>query len=189
MSGHQPLSECSTGALCCAYNQQYTQSRWSLNGAAACDFKRPSGTTLCGVQRVLGKDSMANEFYSIATLGTLAGATGATVLGTNALKSAFDWNPRWLGLAIAEVICVGVLYATGPSHNSDWFIAVLNGCVVYMTATGTTAAGNRLTGRRHRRGGGAGGSGASRRSGNVLSEEPELQEDARRKPAFWEPWY
>jgi hypothetical protein len=39
---------------------------------------------------------------------------------------------RWLGLLTAEVVCNGVLYINGVAHNSDWFIALLNGCLVYI---------------------------------------------------------
>lgn len=124
---------------------------------------------------------MANEFYTLTSLGTLAGATGATVAITNALKTAFDLSPKWLGLLVAELICLGVLFAMGAAHASDWFIAVLNGCLVFATAAGATSAGNAAMG-------GSTGTtpGAAQRDGNVRAGvEPVVKEKRR----FWSPWF
>lgn len=126
---------------------------------------------------------MANEFYTLTTLSTLAGATGATVAITNALKTAFDLSPKWLGLVVAEVICVGVLSATGAAHVSDWLIAVLNGCLVYATAAGATSAGHAA---------GVRGPdipdtpGTASSDGNVPAD---VQPGRNRKRTFWSPWF
>lgn len=125
---------------------------------------------------------MANEFYTLTSLGTLVGATGATVAVTNALKAAFNLSPKWLGLLIAEIICVGILIAVGTAHASDWFVAVLNGCLVYVTAAGATSAGNAAVG---------GSSGitpnAAARSANVKIEG--ATPDVATKRRFWSPWF
>ena len=63
---------------------------------------------------------MANEFYTLTTLGTLAGATGATVTVANTVRGLFRLNPRWVGFATAEIVCLGVLGANGAQHYSDW---------------------------------------------------------------------
>ena len=124
---------------------------------------------------------MANEFYTLASLGSLAGATGATVVITNALKTAFDLSPKWLGLLVAEFICVGGLFAAGAVHSSDWFIAALNGCLVFATAAGATSAGNAAVG-------GSSGSTrvAARRAGNVQAEVETVGQKTR---GFWSPWF
>jgi hypothetical protein len=124
---------------------------------------------------------MSNEFYTLTTLGTLAGATGATVAVTNALKVAFDLNPKWLGLLIAEIVCLGILMAIGPTRQSDWFIAVLNGCLVFTTAAGATTVGAAATGNID----GTASAGAAR-SGNVQTERPGPAAKAKR--SFWSPW-
>jgi hypothetical protein len=85
---------------------------------------------------------MANEFFTATSLGTMGGATGATVAVTNGLKAAFGWNPKWLGLVVAEVICLGTLAATGSAGLGGWIIAVLNGFLVFAAAAGATSAGN-----------------------------------------------
>lgn len=121
---------------------------------------------------------MANEFYTLASLGTLAGATGCTVAVTNALKLAFNISPRWLGLLVAQVICIGALFFVGPAHASDWFIAVLNGFLVFVTAAGATAIGSAVTGAPKD---------ASDRTGNV-KRGPEAPSSASAK-RFWSPWF
>jgi len=63
---------------------------------------------------------------------------------TNTLRSAIGWEAKWIGLAIAEVICLGTAFATG-STGSDFVIAVLNACLVYLSAAGATAAGATVT--------------------------------------------
>ncbi len=44
------------------------------------------------------------EFFTAASMLTLAGATGATVIVTNGLQRAFNFNPIWLALLIAQAI-------------------------------------------------------------------------------------
>lgn len=123
---------------------------------------------------------MANEFFTLTSLGTLAGATGATVAVTNGLRTALNINPRWLGLLISEIVCVGVLLASGPSHASDWFICVLNGFLVFATSAGATAVGAAAAGNAPAK------QGAAARSGNVAVENVPA---VPTKPPFWSPWF
>jgi hypothetical protein len=89
--------------------------------------------------------SDAAQFFTWTSLTTLAGATGATYVVTNTLKSAFDYSPRWLGLLIAQIICIGTAaYVAVPA--GDCIIAILNGCLVYLSAAGTSSAGAVITG-------------------------------------------
>ena len=88
-----------------------------------------------------------NDFYTLQSLATFAGTTGATTFVTNGLRRAFGIEPRWLGLVVAEVICVATAYLThdqsagGPAMPlSSYFVALLNGFLVYATAAGATAA-------------------------------------------------
>jgi hypothetical protein len=82
---------------------------------------------------------MPDEFFTWAALGTLAGASGATFVITNTLRSALGWSPKWLGLAVAQVICIGAAAELGKA-NSDYVIAILNGCLVYLSAVGVASA-------------------------------------------------
>lgn len=80
-----------------------------------------------------------DEFFTWAALGTLAGASGATFVITNTLRSALNWSPKWLGLLVAQIICVGSAVSLGKT-GSDYIIAILNGCLVYLSAVGVAAA-------------------------------------------------
>ena len=60
---------------------------------------------------------LPKEFFTPQTMATLAGATGATFVVANGLQRAFNYNPRWLALAIAEVICLFGTYASGGSKS------------------------------------------------------------------------
>jgi hypothetical protein len=79
---------------------------------------------------------MAQELFTIATLGTFAGATAATVVVGNTLQSVFKVSAKWLTLAIAEAIVILVAIFTHTSELSGYFVAVLNGCLVYSAAVG-----------------------------------------------------
>jgi hypothetical protein len=129
---------------------------------------------------------MASEFYTLATLGTLAGATGATVTVANTLKSVFGWSPRWLGLVIAQAVCLGVLLATGADHRSDWLIAVINGCIVHLAAAGTSAAGAALVARDGTGGAVSGDQAAAKRG---IDHGARVRVAQPSQPNFWTRWY
>lgn len=87
-----------------------------------------------------------NDFFTLQSLGTFAGATSATVFASNAIQYAFDINPRWLALALAEVICVGLVLVTQIDSGTQvlitpYFVAILNGFLVFCSAAGLTAVG------------------------------------------------
>ncbi len=82
---------------------------------------------------------LPDQFFTWPALGTLAGSAGATFIITNTLRSAFDWSPKWLGLAIAQAICIGGAAVLGK-QGSDYVIAILNGCLVYLSAAGVASA-------------------------------------------------
>lgn len=134
-----------------------------------------------------------NDFFTAESLLTFAGATTATVVVPNALQKAFQFNPRWLALVVAQVACIAVVY--NQHHTavpgtvipaSDYLIALVNGCLVYCSAAGATSVGNQAAG------GGAMGGGVAR--GNVQPEaEPRGEFDLPRRPAkrrgFFTPWF
>jgi hypothetical protein len=68
---------------------------------------------------------------------TLSGATAATFVVANAVQSAFDYNPKWLALAIAEALALGGAYFSG-SRGIDYLLAIVNGALIYCTAVGIT---------------------------------------------------
>jgi hypothetical protein len=71
------------------------------------------------------------------SMSTLAGATAGTLVVANTVQRVFNVNPRWLALAIAQIIAVATT-AAADARGSDYFIAVVNGCVIYCAAAGAT---------------------------------------------------
>lgn len=79
------------------------------------------------------------EFFTLQSMLTLSGATGATFVVSNGLQTAFNVSPRWLALAVAQIIVLtGTLLSGG--NGVDYFIGVINGFLVYCTAAGATYA-------------------------------------------------
>jgi hypothetical protein len=80
---------------------------------------------------------MPKDFFTADSFYSLAGASGMVFVVCNALQGALNFNPRWLALAFAEIVAV---YGTYASHAaivpSDYFISILNGCLIYCTAVG-----------------------------------------------------
>jgi hypothetical protein len=87
------------------------------------------------------------EFFTLQTMLTLSGATGAVFVIANGSQLAFNFNPRWLALAIAQVIVLSGVYLT-QGHGPDYFVGVVNGFLVYCTAAGATLVSNSSTSRR-----------------------------------------
>jgi Na+/melibiose symporter-like transporter len=82
--------------------------------------------------------TLPNDFFTMESMLTLSGATGAVFVITNGLHKAFGYNPRWLGLVVALVVTVaGVFFSNGPS--SQYFVALVNGFLIYATAGGATS--------------------------------------------------
>ncbi|TIL43283.1 hypothetical protein [Mesorhizobium sp.] len=79
---------------------------------------------------------MAQELFTLTTLGTLAGATGATVIVGNTIQSVANYNAKWLSLLVAEVVVLAVSFFAGTTEISAYFVSILNGCLVYASAVG-----------------------------------------------------
>jgi len=91
-----------------------------------------------------------NDFFTLQSLFTFVGTVGATTVIVNGLHSAFDLKPAWLGLAVAEILCVGAVMfshhqpqAGMTPVTADYFVAVINGFLVYCSAAGATRLGER----------------------------------------------
>lgn len=69
---------------------------------------------------------------------TLTGATGATFVVANGCQKAFNFNPRWLALAIAQAICIFGVIMVGKGAG-DYFVGIVNGFLVYCTTVGATS--------------------------------------------------
>ena len=91
-------------------------------------------------------NGIPGDFFTVSSLGTLAGATGAVYIICNTIQKVFNFNPRWLALLVSVLISylgAAITVSTGD-HVTKYFIALLNGFLIYATATGT----NQVTGKK-----------------------------------------
>jgi hypothetical protein len=79
---------------------------------------------------------VAQDLFTLATLGTSAGATAATLVVGNTLQSVFNLNAKWFSFVVAELIMIFVAIFTTTTILSAYFLAILNGCLVYCSAVG-----------------------------------------------------
>ncbi len=93
--------------------------------------------------------STPNDFFTAESLATFSGAVAATFVVPNAIQKAFNWNPRWLALVLAWVICFGVVFSQKAAGISTppitYVVAFFNGCLVFLSAAGGTALGSGAT--------------------------------------------
>jgi hypothetical protein len=110
----------------------------------------------------------SNGLYTVESMVTLAGASTLTLVISNALQYAFNFNPKWLALAIAQALSIGGVYLTSGDHSpKSIIVALVNGFVIYSAAVGVNKTG----------GGGGGGRG--------VATTQSLQSLRRGFWAFW----
>ena len=89
---------------------------------------------------VLGQTTLPNQLFTVEAMTTFAGATGITAAIANGIQKAFDFNPKWLALAIAQLVCLVGAWQAGTSGCASYFVAAANGFLVYLAAAGGTSA-------------------------------------------------
>jgi len=90
---------------------------------------------------ILLQIEIPKEFFTLQSMLTLTGAAGATYVICNGLQRAFNFNPRWLALAIGILISLYGVYETSPGRASDYFVGIINGFLIFCTAAGATELG------------------------------------------------
>jgi hypothetical protein len=84
-----------------------------------------------------------SELFTASSFVNLAGASAGVFVVCGALQAALNFNPRWLALVMSEIVAVfGMYEAHSAAVPSDYFIAVLNGCLIYCTAVGGSTLGS-----------------------------------------------
>ncbi len=87
---------------------------------------------------------MNQELFTAESLGTQGGLTLFVIVATNSLRSAFRFNPRWMGLILALIACLIVEFSLlGDSKYPvllRGFIAIGNAFLVYLAAVGSNSA-------------------------------------------------
>lgn len=88
---------------------------------------------------LLQGQQLSGNFFTFDSFSTFAGTTTITFVIANGIQKAFNYNPKWLALAIAIIVCEIAVFMTKQPVPGDYLIAVLNGFLVFNTAGGLTA--------------------------------------------------
>jgi uncharacterized membrane protein len=79
----------------------------------------------------------STEYFTWASLGSLAGASAAVIVVTNAIQRARQRIYPMLPFVVSLLITFGTAwYAAQLVALPGWGLAFLNGCLLYCTATG-----------------------------------------------------
>ena len=131
----------------------------------------------------LSEEIEMDQFFTWGSLASLGGATAATVVVTNTIAQVLGFFRRWMPLLIAQLICIGAAAQQGLV-GSDYVLAALNGCLVYLSAAGTNNGVLAV-----QRDGANGGGGATSRDG-VTSDSARAEIAAKDgRPAFFADWF
>jgi len=85
---------------------------------------------------LLQVQNLPSEFFTLQSMLTLTGATGAVFVISNGLQRAFNFNPKWLALLIAQILSIVGVFITTEASISDFFVGFVNGFLIYSTAIG-----------------------------------------------------
>ena|SRR5271166_5151718 len=118
---------------------------------------------------------LPNEFFTPQSMLTLTGATGIVFVVANGLKTAFDYSPKWIGLAIAQLVSIiGVALSGGG--GLDYFVGVINGFLIFSAAAGVSSVG--------------GPQAAATPRGDVLNADDIRQgRNLGARSRFWSSWF
>jgi hypothetical protein len=89
------------------------------------------------------------EFFTRDSIFTFTGITGATFVIANGIQTAFDWNPKWLALLLAEILCLLGVYIRGTQGSvdmADYALGFVNGFLVFCTVAGATTGASKVAG-------------------------------------------
>jgi hypothetical protein len=79
----------------------------------------------------------AKELFTVDSLGTLVGLSGMVLVASNSIQKAFNYNPKWFALVLAEILSIiSVHYAIENPQFIDYLLGVFNGFLVYLTSSG-----------------------------------------------------
>ncbi len=139
----------------------------------------------------------SSQFFTLISFASLASASTIVFVVSNGLQRAFNFNPRWLGLALSVLVgCIGVYVAPTltvpdgpPPGGVDYLMGVLNGFLIFATASGATSVAGNANGVGNPRASLGAPAGAPAPGGGPPGAAAMIQSPARPRRAFLEPWF
>ena len=85
-----------------------------------------------------------NDFFTVTSIGTLAGASAAVVLVTSIIGYLFNLKTsqtvkKWLSLGLSFALSFLAVSLVEDKTTSTWVVATLNSFLIFATATGVNA--------------------------------------------------
>jgi hypothetical protein len=78
-----------------------------------------------------------SDFFTAESLLTFGGASTATVIVGNTIRKVFKQDAVWIPFVVALLLAIAAAGAGGQlSKASGWLITVVNGCLLFCTASG-----------------------------------------------------
>jgi hypothetical protein len=127
-----------------------------------------------------GTGPLPDDFFKVESMVNFGVVVLMTTVICNALQRALNFNPRWLALLVAEIICLANFAMTGGKPLIGWLVAFANGCLVYLTAVGANSVGNQAVNT------------LAPRSAPAQPQSAEGTGPVARgagKRSFWSPWF
>ena len=86
-------------------------------------------------------DNSPQDLYTVATLATFAGSSGAVLILYNTFRRLFNRESVWAAFLLSMVVSFVVALATGSLKGPlGFFLAFLNGCLLFSSAAGAQQA-------------------------------------------------
>lgn len=90
--------------------------------------------------------NVPDSFFTVASLGTFAGATAVAHVLRSTVAALMGITSPWVAFLTSLAASIGALLLTGsPTSVSDYLIAFLNGCLIFLTVIGSTQVVHRVT--------------------------------------------
>lgn len=97
-------------------------------------------------------DTQPQELFTVAILGTYAGSTGAVYILYSTFRRLLNRDNLWATFIISMIVSFVVAFGTGALNGLvEYFLAVLNGALLFSSATGSQEVLAGGTGNRQRR--------------------------------------
>ena len=85
--------------------------------------------------------ALPDDFFTVATFGTLLGSVTLTTIVTGGLNKSLGWSPAKTGLLVSFVVVIAGLFLAGKlSDPKADIVGFFNAFLVYLSAAGVSDA-------------------------------------------------